>query len=236
VGNCYLFEASTSTLIVECGVPFKEIKQALGFNLNKVAGAIITHEHKDHSKAVNDTLAAGINVWASNGTHNALGTINHHRSKIINNIETFHVGDFKILPFDVKHDCAEPLGFLIHHPECGNTLFITDSYYVGYTFNNLNNIIVEANYCWSIINKRIEGGNMNGFVRDRVIQSHMNIDTTLQLLAANNLKAVNNIVLIHLSDGNSDEKEFKKRVINATGKIVHVASKGLQIELNKTAI
>jgi phosphoribosyl 1,2-cyclic phosphodiesterase len=236
VGNCYLFEAKDSTLIVECGVPFKEIKKALDFNLNKVAGAIVTHEHKDHSKSVTDTLAAGINVWASNGTHKAIGSTDHHRSRIINNTETFHVGDFKILPFDVKHDCAKPLGFLIHHPECGNTLFITDSYYVGYTFNNLNNIIVEANYCWDIIREKMEAGNLNGFVRDRVVQSHMNIDTTLALLAANNLKAVNNIVLIHLSDSNSDAIKFKQRVTNATGKTVHVAKKGLQIELNKTAI
>jgi len=41
-------------------------------------------------------------------------------------------------------------------------------------------------------------------------------------------------VLIHLSDGNSDEEMFKREVEDATGKTVTVASNGLVMDLNKT--
>lgn len=235
LGNCYLFEAKDSTLIVECGVPFKEVKAALNFNVSQVCGAIVTHEHGDHSKGILETLRAGIDVYASSGTIGAIG-LKSHRLKTVTNGQVFNVGPFKIKAFDVKHDCKEPFGFLIHHPECGNVLFLTDTYYVPYKFRNLNNILVEANYCQKIVDQRTANGSLVGVVKDRVLESHMSIDTCIDLLKANDLRQVNNIVLIHLSDGNSNEKEFKSKVMKATGKNVHVASKGMKIPLNKTAV
>jgi phosphoribosyl 1,2-cyclic phosphodiesterase len=44
-GNCFLFEAEHQTLIVECGVPFAEIKKALDFDLKQIVGCVISHEH-----------------------------------------------------------------------------------------------------------------------------------------------------------------------------------------------
>ena len=138
------------------------------------------------------------------------------------------------MPFDVKHNCKEPFGFIINHPECGNVLFITDSYYVAYTFKNLNNILVEANYSTDIVNQRLIDGNIHGKVRDRLIESHMSLDTCKALLRANDLTAVNNIILIHLSDGNSNAELFKKEVAAETGKKVTIASKGIEIDFGKT--
>lgn len=54
------------------------------------------------------------------------------------------------------------------------------------------------------------------------------------MLAANDLSQVNNIVLIHLSDSNSDEKQFQKEVSELTRKNVTVASNGIEIQFNKT--
>ena len=45
---------------------------------------------------------------------------------------------------------------------------------------------------------------------------------------------VNNIILIHLSDGNSNACELQKRIHEATGKTVHFADKGIIININKT--
>ena len=54
------------------------------------------------------------------------------------------------------------------------------------------------------------------------------------MLKANDLSAVNNIVLIHLSDTNSNEKQFQKEVFEATQKNVSVATNGMVIDFNKT--
>jgi hypothetical protein len=62
----------------------------------------------------------------------------------------------------------------------------------------------------------------------------MSLDTCIGFLRKNDLSKVNNIVLIHLSDGNSDEKLFKSEVENATGKTVTVADNGTVIQFKKT--
>lgn len=234
-GNCYILEAyDGEVLIIECGVSFRAIKEALNFKLSGVSSLLITHNHLDHCKAVNDVLKAGIPVFASAGTHEAMGTSKHHRAALLVSGRRQYVGrDFKVLPFDVKHDAAEPLGFLIHHHECGTVLFLTDSYYSPYTFRGLNNIIIEANYCQTILDKRLADGENPQFLRDRVITSHLSLASCKELLQANDLSGVNNILLIHLSDGNSDAKRFQREVQEATGKRVYVAEPGLTIPFTK---
>lgn len=233
-GNAYILHNDAEALLIECGVRFDKIKQALGYNLIKVVACIVSHEHKDHCKSVGEILSSGIQVWASNGTHEAMGTANHHRARVMHEFLPTTKGNFNIKGFPIQHDAAEPLGFIIHHPETGNVLFLTDSYYSEYTFKGLNNIIVEANYCQNIIDGRIASGENPKFLRDRVLQSHMSISTTKELLQANDLSQVNNIVLIHLSDSNSDAARFKQEVQEVTGKTVHIAEAGLTIPFNKT--
>lgn len=232
-GNCYLLIAKNETLILECGVKFSEVKKALNFDLSKIAGAIVTHEHKDHSKCMEDVANAGIDVYASQGTINAL-KIDNHRIHVIKHAQSFKIGAFMILPFNVKHDCAEPLGFIINHQESGNILFLTDTFYVPNKFKNINNILIEANYCDEIIKRKMGDGTINPFVKDRVLQSHMSLKTCKELLIANDLKQVNKIILIHLSDSNSDAKRFKDEVQQLTLKEVMVAEKGMITELNES--
>lgn len=232
-GNCYILANDQEALIIECGVRFDKIKQALNFKLNKVVGCLITHEHNDHSKAVKDIMAAGISVYASQGTMDALGVNGHHRAFPKLTGLSFFIGGFRILPFDVKHDAAQPVGFLINHQETGNILFITDSYYCEYSFKDLHNVIVEANYCQTILDRRLHDGESPKFLRDRVITSHMSLATCKDLLKANDLSLVNNIVLIHLSDGNSDAVRFKTEVEGQTGKPVTIAEAGMTIPFNK---
>jgi phosphoribosyl 1,2-cyclic phosphodiesterase len=237
-GNAYILESSTGeALLIECGVNFNDIKKALKFNLSRVVGCIVTHEHQDHCKSVREVMAVGIDVYASPGTHEAMGTNKHHRAKgsFAENVTSLYVGNYKVRAFDVKHDAAEPIGYLIHHAECGTVLFLTDSYYCEYNFQGLNNIIIEANYCQTILDAKVEAGASPKFLRDRVIQSHMSLQTCKTTLQAYDLSQVQNIVLIHLSDGNSDEKRFKREVEEATGKAVFVAHHNQTIDFNKTA-
>src|SRR5690606_2617581 len=105
-----------------------------------------THEHGDHAKAVTDLMDCGVNVHASEGTHAALKTTMHHRAGMLKMGPVYSFGGFSLKCFDVKHDAKQPLGFLIHHDETGNVLFLTDTMYCEYTFMDLNNIIIEANY------------------------------------------------------------------------------------------
>lgn len=45
-GNSYIMtDDNDQHLIVECGIHASEIKKAIDFNLEKVAGVIVTHGH-----------------------------------------------------------------------------------------------------------------------------------------------------------------------------------------------
>lgn len=235
-GNAYLLENGEEALLIECGVNFKAIKQALDFNLGKLVGCILTHEHGDHAKSIKEVMAAGIKVYSNKGTFEALGIPAgfdncHHRACPLYGQDEFKIGNFRIMSFGTKHDAADPCGFLINHPETGNVLFLTDTMFIPYTFRNLNNIIIEANYSHEVI--RVKLSEME-FLKNRVMNSHMSLDTCIDFLKANDLSKVNNIVLIHLSEGNSDEVLFRTEVENATGKTVTVADNGLIMNINKT--
>jgi ribonuclease BN (tRNA processing enzyme) len=52
------------------------------------------------------------------------------------------------------------------------------------------------------------------------------------LILANDLSKVNNIILLHLSDKNSDADRFLKDMQTATGKKVTIARPNLVMELN----
>lgn len=229
-GNAYLLYNKQEALLIECGVNIKDIKQALKFDLSKLVGCIVTHEHGDHAKSVKDLMNYGINVHATEGTHAALGNTMNHRACMFKYHEKFKLGNFTILPFDILHDAVEPCGFLINHSECGNVLFITDLIFCAYTFPNLNNVIIEANYDEGIAKSKLKEME---FLRNRIIRNHMSLDTCIKTLKANDLSQVNNIVLIHLSDSNSDEAMFKDKVTEATGKKVTIADAGVTIDFNK---
>ncbi len=51
-GNLYRVDDSRTRILIECGVSLKEIQNHLGFSLSACAACLVTHEHKDHSKAL----------------------------------------------------------------------------------------------------------------------------------------------------------------------------------------
>lgn len=231
-GNSYVLKGQTCSLILECGLPIKEVKKSLNFDLSRVAGALITHSHGDHAKYANQYMSSGINVCSSLETLNTLKCSTTHRMRVMKAQNKYEVGEFVVMPFAIEHDAPEPFGYLIKHPECGLVLFVTDTCYLKYKFPGLNQIIIECNYSQDIVDKRMNDGDTISLVRNRVITSHMSFETCKEVLRANDLKQVNNIVLIHLSDSNSDSKLFKSEIESLTGKTVNIAESGMVIDFN----
>ena len=223
-GNAYLVTDGRFPLLLDCGLSVRELKKATGYRLTGLAGCLITHEHQDHCKAAADMMRAGVDCYMSRGTAEALGLAGH-RLKVVRALEQFPVGPWTVLPFETVHDAAEPLGFLIAG-EGEKVLYLTDTAYCPYRFTGLTRIMIECNYSREILDRNIEAGNLHPGLRRRLLRSHMGLDRVLDFLAANDLTAVREIILVHLSDGNSDAGEFKRQVQAATGRMVRVAEKG----------
>ena len=221
-GNCYILEGEYSTLILEAGVSFNKVKKALDFKLDDIAGCLITHEHKDHMEYFGSFIHAGIPVYASAGTMD--GFERNHNINIISAVQKFEIGEFQVLAFDAIHDTKEPLNFLIQSTITGEKLlFITDSAYCKYKFKNIDYLMLECNYETDILDKNIEEGIVPAFVAKRIKETHMSLNTALELVKTHiNLKK---IILIHTSDTNS-EPETLLEIFNKTNIETHIAKAG----------
>ncbi|WP_438310884.1 MBL fold metallo-hydrolase [Sporosarcina sp. FA9] len=219
-GNCYLIDDGETRLLIELGIQFKKIQQALNYETSKISGCLISHSHQDHCKGVQGALNASLDVYMSKATTDETG-IEHNRIRLYENKKQFRIGTFTILPFDVKHD-VENHGFLIQSDNGSKLLFATDTYYVKYKFSGLTHLMIEANYSEAILNENIERGTIHGFLAKRIKASHFSLENVLGFLKANDLSRVQEIHLLHLSNTNSDEEMFKKAVQEVTGKLVFV--------------
>jgi phosphoribosyl 1,2-cyclic phosphodiesterase len=223
-GNCYHVTDGMTALLLEAGIRYKDIQRALNFQVSSIAGCLISHEHGDHGKAAADVIKAGIDVYASQGTLDALG-LSGHRAKSIKAKQQFQIGTWTILPFDVQHDVAEPLGFLLANRTGDKLVFATDTYYIRYRFQGLTHIMVECNYSLRILDENIAAGRVPAVMKKRLLKSHFSLEHVKDFLRANDLSKVQEIWLLHLSDNNSDAALFKHEIQELTGKPVWVAER-----------
>ena len=235
-GNCYLFQSEKTgeVLAVEAGVNFNKVKKVLDFNLNSIVGCIVSHEHGDHAKCVGDFINACIPCYMSQGTKHALGFSSSYWAKGLLPFEQVVINGFRVIPFPVQHDAAEPYGYLIRHEECGTVLFATDTYFLKYKFPGLNNVMLECNYSKEILDANFTAGRIDKKRYERTIKSHMSYDNCLLTLQANDLSQVCNILLLHLSDNNSNATEFIHGIERLYPEIeITAATNGLSLTFNK---
>ena len=187
----------------------------------------------DHIKYAKEFAENGINIYASEGTFNAL-ELQGHRYNVIKALQQFNIGNFIILPFETQHDAVEPLGFLIQHKITGEKLlYATDTYYIKYKFKELNYIMIECNYIKEIARRNIQNETINKSRYTRLLESHMSLENLLEFLKSNDLRHVQKIILCHLSDTNSNAETMKNKVFEMTGIETIIADKNLITELKK---
>lgn len=231
--NGYVLDNGREALALECGCPLHDLKRTLGFDLRRVCGVLLTHEHADHARHALKYVQSALPLYASRGTLGALPEA-VQQSPFVHPVRPprpFSVGRFQVLPFDVRHDAAEPLGFLVSHPEIGFVVFATDTRLLPYTFPCVRTWLLECNYSAALLDANARASVISKAQRLRVIQSHMSLDTCREALRANDLSAARRIILIHLSDRNSNAAQFRKTIARATGREVITADRGQTIEL-----
>ena len=243
-GNAYIVSDTDTRILLECGVSHKKLQKLSGFQLSEFQGCLVSHEHKDHAKAVEELIERGMTVYMSQGTAEALwvkaeaegdnpsvscaDSSLYTREPLVEAVNTveameqFNIGSLDIVPFTTFHDAREPLGFLIKSRVDGDVLaFATDTVNLRYKFPGLNILAIEANYDKAIL-ERCE--KMPEKVRYRITNSHMEIDTLCDYLRGLDLSQCREIHLLHLSDATSHEGHFINRVARAVPKGIAITA------------
>lgn len=202
-GNCYALEREPwNILLLDLGIPKKEILKGLDFNIRNVSGAVVGHVHQDHAKSVKDFEKMGIPIFKPYETD--------WKSRRCD------FRGFKAYSFPVEHDGTPCCGFLID-ASGKHVLYVTDAEYVKYQFKDYEPvaIIVECNY-------QEEYVDMDEEKASHVLRGHLGLQTCIKFLKSNQTDKLRTVVLCHMSETNCNPYECQTAVQNALGEDVEV--------------
>lgn len=166
-------------------------------------------------------MDAGIECYATLGTLKALN-VTSHRLNVIKSRKVFRVGSWQILPFEIEHDVAEPVGFLMKSDNGFKVLYVTDTKYLKYKFNGITHMLLEVNFIYEQMQQNVEDGVIHQALANRIMDSHFSLEYATQFLKANDLSELQEIHLIHLSSNNSNAHFIKEQIQAVSGVPVYV--------------
>lgn len=227
-GNGYTLISDGEILLIECGVPVKEVMKSIDYQTGKVVGCITSHVHKDHCGFIKQYMNYGIKIYTSDEVHADIETIIGEKTVQIDRMKRHSIGNFSVIPFQVPHNGTECDGFIIEHEEIGKLLFITDAEYCPYNFSKygINHALIECNYSEEYMGTDIEN-------RSHVLLGHMELQTCKRLIESINTVSLRSISLLHLSAQNGNPVRFRHEIedIVEADVDVWVAEKGFEIEM-----
>lgn len=225
-GNATLVFSSTTTLLIDMGLPLERLEEELNrFNkdIKDIDAILITHNHTDHLRS--------IKAFSPKKMYALKRTIPGSLSNVIDCFSPFNIGDMKITAFPTSHDALNPCGYIIES-EGEKLVYMTDTgCYLStntiYT-KNPDYLIIESNHDIQMLLKTHRPMELIQRIMSDV--GHLcNEDSafaTLEIIGSN----IKEIVLAHISE----EANTPEVALEAYKKIF--AYKGLDINKYKVRI
>ncbi|MCL2068552.1 MAG: MBL fold metallo-hydrolase [Oscillospiraceae bacterium] len=210
-GNAMYVAGGSTALLIDCGISFRRVKQALeslSAETASLCGVIVTHEHTDHISGLTVLLKRlRLPLYASEPTLRYLCThdLIPCDAEIIPLHETVCIGDVEVSPFNTPHDAAHSIGLRLSMPDGRRVGIATDLGHVTDTVReNLRGcdlVVLESNYDPGML----FCGSYPYYLKQRIKSEHghlANADCADELvyLAAN---GSTRFVLGHLSEQNN---------------------------------
>lgn len=211
-GNSIYVGTEYTHILIDAGISGKKIQEGLNqLNVDgkSIDALFITHEHKDHTKGVGIlSRRFDIPIYATQGTWtgmaNDIGAVAPKNVKYIYSGENCIINDICVLPFDIPHDAAEPVGYNIvaqnHKMTIATDLgHITDSIKESLTDSEI--LLLEANHDLDMLKK----GPYPWYLKQRILgeKGHISNDVAGNLISEIMSEKLKHIYLGHLSDENN---------------------------------
>lgn len=212
LGNMYLLDYEGEKLLIELGMPYKDLLFNID-NINTIVGAIHSHEHNDHllPKTFEELNKIKLSILTPKNTK--VG-------------KKYKLGSFEIVPLPCIHnvDCR---GYLIKVG--GDTvLFATDTRLLPKVNNvKIDYFIVEVNYIERIREQVVLNDNeSNGLHLNGIYQNHHSLESAVEYFESLPYKP-KKIITIHKSNsGLHIDSEVKKELSRFAKETVSVATNG----------
>lgn len=212
-GNSFLVEGNGSSLLVDAGLSGKQITERLdsvGVDPNSLRGILVSHGHSDHTKGLGVLsrkykLSVFVNCRTWDVIERYVGEV--HRLELFETGKVFELDGFRIHPFSVPHDCADPVGFRISRGHCGLGI-ATDlgapTSLVTTLLQGLQVVVIESNHDPKMLRDGPYPWELKQRVRSRLGHlSNPESARLLQRILSDELQAV---VLAHMSQTNNREE------------------------------
>jgi phosphoribosyl 1,2-cyclic phosphodiesterase len=124
-GNAFLITSGETTLMLDCGVGIRTIRKGLGergLAVGDLDAVLITHEHTDHIRNLSCVTGTDVPIVATLGTCRR-GNIPPPQWERIEYHRSLQIGEIAVWAVMVKHDAAEPCGYLLETPSARISIF-----------------------------------------------------------------------------------------------------------------
>lgn len=229
-GNAFIFEIGDTAILIECGIPLKEIYAKCNnakIDFSKIKACLITHAHNDHCKSAKDIERLNIPIYASNDTLQAIKC----KGIVLNNEQPITIAKgVAVMPFYVNHDIDGAMGFIIKSKET-TIIFINDSKSWNADLRNFKPqyVFIECNFDDKIVyaqlnelkkeiqnvvlgEKDYKEEHIQIAQHERNVKAHQSLRTCINGLRKLNLSQCRCIFLMHLSDRYANEYKFKNTI------------------------
>lgn len=226
-GNAFLIEANGTSILLDAGLSGKAIRERIAetkSDPDRITAILVSHGHSDHVKGVG-VLSRRFKVpvymnertWRS--TCNALGEL--HELRTFKTGRIFDIDGFKIHPFSVPHDCADPVGFRISRGKASVGIATDLGAGTGLVERHLAGVhlaILESNHDPKMLRDGPYPWDLKQRVKGRL--GHLsNGDSArlLQRIVSDELRAV---ILAHVSETNNLPELALETACEAVGEIL----------------
>ncbi len=222
-GNAYIVGDGVTKILIECGLPFRELQKRSGFTLSECSACLISHSHGDHAKSWKEVRNI-MPVFMLYDTARELGA-EWYQYRQINYLNSYRAGTFNIVPIPAKHDVSCAAYIIISDKTRETLLFATDYMYLEHSVTRATHAIIEVNYQQKYIDEAVNDGALDIAARRRVMKSHAELQTAIKVLRGLDNALLKEIYIAHLSDRHANEAEVKKEIQRAIGKPVYICNK-----------
>lgn len=197
--NCIFFGNAKTKILIDAGMllrPFQARMCEIGEALSAVTGILLTHEHSDHCAGLPLLRKRFFGtVYGTTGTAAAVGGASHITSD-------FMVGDFRIVPFPVHHDAAEPVAYGIEG--AGRKVIVALD--LGSIPNCMEaeatDIILECNHDSDVL----AACEYHRTLKDRIRRFHLNNGSVEEFIRDRMSPTVERLILAHISQTANDRE------------------------------